>query len=70
MSLAENIKAVAAGFAKGERLDPSSEVYTRLCKILDAADNEALKAVYAANIQFASKLAFNRMIRRGLVASV
>ncbi len=34
--------------------------------ILDQANDEALIAVYNANIKFASLLAFNRMMRRGL----
>jgi hypothetical protein len=69
MTLNETIQATVAGFAKIERIDPSGAAYSRLCAILDQADDEALKAVHAANINFASKLAFNRMIRRGLTTT-
>jgi hypothetical protein len=68
MTITENIQACIAGFAKIERMDPSGAAYGRLCAILDGADDEALKAVHRANIRFASKLAFNRMIRRGIAA--
>jgi hypothetical protein len=67
MSINEMIAACVAGFGGIERIDPSGAAYGRLCAILDGADDEALKAVHAANIRFASRLAFNRMIRRGLV---
>ena len=60
------IQAVVAGFAKIDRIDPSGAAYTKLCAILDSANDEALKAVHVANIRFASKLAYNRMIRRGI----
>ena len=65
-NLSATIQTVVAGFAKIDRIDPSGAAYGRLCAILDGADDEALKAVHAANIRFASKLAFNRMIRRGI----
>ena len=68
IDLTANIQAAVAGFAKIDRIDPSGAAYGKLCAILDGADDEALKAVHAANIRFASKLAFNRMIRRGLVS--
>jgi hypothetical protein len=65
--LTSNIQAAIAGFAHIERMDPSGNAYGRLCRILDNADDEALKAVYAARIRFVSSLALNRMVRRGLV---
>jgi len=67
--ITSNIQAAIAGFAQIERMDPSGKAYDRLCKILDSADDEALKAVYAAKIRFASKLAFNRLLRRGLMGA-
>jgi len=66
-NLSTSIQAAVAGFAKIDYLDPDSAAFTKLCAILDCADDDALKAVHAANIRFASELAFNRMIRRGLV---
>jgi hypothetical protein len=68
MSVPDMITACVAGFGGIERIDPSGAAYKRLCAILDGADDEALRAVHHANIRFASKLAFNRMIRRGLVS--
>lgn len=63
------IQEVINGFSKIEAMDPTGKAYGKLCAILDGADNEALQAIYDANIKFASKLAFNRMIRRGMVAN-
>ena len=56
-----------AAFAKIETVDIDGPVYRGLVAILDRADNDALKAVHAAQIPFASSLALNRMIRRGIV---
>lgn len=54
----------AFGAIKG--MDPSGPAYSKLCGILDQADDDALRAVRAAKIPFVSSLAFNRMIRRGI----
>jgi hypothetical protein len=56
-----------AAFATIEKVDIDGPVYRGLVAILDRADNDALKAVHAAKIPFASSLALNRMIRRGIV---
>lgn len=61
------IAELVAGFAKIDRMDPSGPAYAKLCDILDRADNDALQAAYDAKINFVSSLAFNRMIRRGMV---
>lgn len=61
------IETLRTEFSKIDRIDPSSRAYNWLCDILDQAGDDALKAVHEANIKFASKLAFNRMIRRGLI---
>ena len=55
-----------AAFAKIETVDIDGPIYRGLVAILDRADNDALKAVHAAQIPFASSLALNRMIRRGI----
>ena len=68
MSINEMIASCVAGFGGIERMDPSGAAYGKLCAILDAANDEALRAVHHANIRFASRLAFNRMMRRGLVS--
>jgi len=66
-TLTRDIQTIADAFATLDRIDPAGPLYARLRAILDAASDEALVAVHRANIRFASRLAFNRMIRRGLV---
>jgi hypothetical protein len=61
-----DIATLRTAFAKITKMDPSGPAYRRLTAILDRADNDALKAVHAAKIPFASSLALNRMIRRGI----
>jgi hypothetical protein len=61
------ISDVIKGFANIKTMDPSGPAYSKLCAILDRASDEALIAVHSAKINFASNLAFNRMLRRGLV---
>lgn len=48
-------------------IDPSGKFYLGVCKALDRCDDDALRAVYNAKIKFISALAWNRMLRRGLV---
>ena len=67
MTITQQIQLLRAMFGNVQRIDPTGKVYKRLCKILDAADDEALQAAHAAKIRFVSALAYNRMIRRGLV---
>lgn len=65
-SINENITTLRAAFGSVERMDPSGKAYAGICDLLDGCDDDALKAVHAAQIKFVSKLAFNRMIRRGI----
>jgi len=67
MGLATDIQTLCHAFAKVERMDPDGPIYAKLIDILDRADDAALIVAHKANIRFVSKLAFNRMIRRGLV---
>ena len=69
MSLADNIDLLRAGFANLDRMDPDGPVYRGICAVLDSADDAALVAVRAADIKFVSRLALNRMIRRGLIVA-
>lgn len=66
MDQQEMIDSLRLLFGEIKTMDPAGAPYKRLCKILDNADDEALKAVYEAKIPFASLLAFNRMHRRGI----
>lgn len=66
MTQAQMITSLRAAFGNVERMDPDGPTCRRLCALLDRADNDALKAVREANINFVSALAFNRMIRRGI----
>lgn len=61
------IVALRAEFSKIKTIDPDGAAYKGLCAILDRADDAALKACHEAKIPFVSKLAWNRMFRRGLV---
>jgi hypothetical protein len=67
MTPQQMIATISEAFGKLDRMDPGGPIYAKLCALLDRADDEALKAAYAAKIKFVSPLAFNRMIRRGLV---
>ena len=67
MTINQQIETLRAAFGNIETMDPCGKNYQRLCAILDKADDEALKAAYAAKIRFVSRLAFNRMVKRGLV---
>lgn len=51
-------------FGNHERMSDAS--YRKLCAILDRAGDEALVAAYRAKIKFVSRLAFNRIVRRGI----
>lgn len=66
MNQAETIKTLRAAFGNINTIDPDGPVFKKICAILDRADDAALKAVHEAKIPFASTLAFNRMLRRGL----
>lgn len=67
MTDSEMITTLRTAFTQINTMDPEGAAYVGLCDILDNADDDALKAVHAAGIKFVSQLAFNRMIRRGLV---
>ena len=62
------IETLRDAFGKLEKMDPDGAVYAGLCKTLDRASDDALRAAYAAKIKFVSSMAFNRMMRRGLGA--
>ncbi len=64
MAITSQIRFLRAAF--GARATISDEAYKRLVSILDRADDDALTAVYLADIKFASILARIRLIRRGL----
>ena len=59
------ISQLHASAAKIQTVDPEGPTYKAICKCLDAASNDALRAVHEANIKFFSALALNRLIRRG-----
>lgn len=61
------IALLREAFGAVDRIDPEGPSYRRLCRILDKADDDALRAVHRAKIKFVSLLAMNRLIRRGLV---
>ena len=61
------IETLKDRYSQIQTLDPSGPGYKRLCAILDHADDDTLKFLHNENIKFVSPLAFNRMIRRGLV---
>jgi ribosomal protein S2 len=67
MTTAQQINYLRQAFGAIQTMDPCGSNYKRLCAILDRADDEALKAAHAAKIPFVSALAFNRMLKRGLV---
>ena len=66
MTITKQIEFLREAF--GARSTISDSAYKRLIDILDRADDEALTAVYVADIKFASILARIRLIRRGLPA--
>lgn len=66
MTTASDIETIRSAFGNLNTVDPDGPVYKSLCKLLDRADDDALRAAYAANIKFVSSLALNRMIRRGI----
>lgn len=49
-----------------ERIDPEGAFYISVCRILDAANNDALEIIWREKIRFISNLALNRLIRRGV----
>lgn len=61
------ITTLQTAFGELETIDPSGANYKKLCMILDRADDDALRYVYAADIKIVSKLAFNRMLTRKLI---
>jgi len=65
-TIAANIETLRAAFGAVDRMDPAGKAYDGICTLLDNCDDEALKAVHAAQIKFVSQLALNRMVRRGL----
>lgn len=67
MTTDQMIASLRASFGSLPSMNPSGRLYAGLCALLDRADDDALKAAHKANIKFVSDLAFNRMIRRGLV---
>jgi hypothetical protein len=64
--MTSQINELRSTFGALQTMDPDGMIYRRLCNILDRADDNALVAIYHANIKFVSRLAFNRMIRRGV----
>lgn len=68
MTSTAQITEMKATFDNLTSMHPAGMVYRRLCNILDRADDNALVTVYRANIKFVSRLALNRMIRRGVQA--
>lgn len=60
------IKTLKTHYEKIRLIDPSDESYDRLCKVLDAASDEALGQLWAAKIKFVGMLARNRLIKRGV----
>jgi lipoate-protein ligase B len=61
------IQTLRTEMAKFTGIDPCGPSYKMLTSILDGCNDDALKQVHVANIKFVSPLAFNRMIRRGLI---
>lgn len=62
----KKVEAVKAAFGSAETM--SIPTYNKLAKLLDSADNGTLSALVLSNIKFVSKLAENRLIRRGVIA--
>lgn len=65
--IVQKIQFLREAFGSVKTMDPTGEIYKRLCQILDRASDEALEAAYYSKIRFVSQLSFNRMIKRGLV---
>lgn len=60
------IQEITKAFAKISKIDPDSESYKKLIKILDDSSDQTLKQLANAKIKFISQLAFNRCVRRGI----
>jgi hypothetical protein len=60
------IQEITKAFAKISKIDPDSESYKKLIKILDDSSDQTLKQLANAKIKFISPLAFNRCVRRGI----
>lgn len=60
------IAKLKSEFGKINKIDPSSPTYDKLIDLLDDMDDETLKQVAKSDIKFVSKLAQNRVKRRGL----
>jgi hypothetical protein len=59
----EMLKTAYAGIKK---IDPDSEAYKKMIKMLDAMSDKQIATVAKSDINFLSLLAKNRVIRRGL----
>lgn len=70
MTLQQNIETLRTKLATVQGIDPEGKFYNETCKLLDRLDDAGLKQVHEANIKFVSKLAFNRMIKRGMVKTI
>jgi hypothetical protein len=65
-NVAEMIETLRTKMATVNTIDPCGPFYEKLCKILDSCDDESIVCVAKQNIKFVSKMALNRVIRRGL----
>lgn len=61
------IEALRTAYATIKTINPEGAGYKKLIALLDSMDNELLKIVSAAGINFVSLLAYNRCMRRGIV---
>lgn len=60
------LEAVRKAYSNLNTIDPDGEAYKNLCAYLDKLDDSMLVIVAAAKIKFASSLAMNRWLRRGI----
>ena len=60
------IAALKAEYSKINGIDPSSDTYKKLIAMLDRLDLKSLQSLAGAEIKFVSKLAQNRVARKGM----
>jgi hypothetical protein len=64
------IAALKAEYSKINTIDPSSDTYKKLIAMLDRLDLKSLQSLAGAEIKFVSKLAQNRVARKGMKEEV